>query len=66
MTWEGQAEITAAEILATSNSSAEEYLELIRARGIPISDEYLVEMEMRKDEGGTVYKYKWMKKPKNP
>ena len=66
MSWDGEAEITAAEILATSNSSAEEYLELIRARGIPVSPDYLVEMEMRKDENGTVYQYRWMKKPKTP
>ena len=66
MSWEGTAEITADEILATSNSSAEEYLQLIKERGIPISKDYLVEMEMRKDENGTVYLYRWMKKPNSP
>ena len=65
-TWEGKAEITSAEILATAGSSADSYLQLIRERGIPIGPDYLVEMELRKDDNGTVYKYKWMKKPKYP
>lgn len=62
MTWTGEAEITAVEILATAGKSVESYLELIRERGIPIGPEWLVEMEMRKDEGGTVYQYRWMRK----
>tara|TARA_R110000851_G_scaffold133381_3_gene268209 strand:- start:11196 stop:11396 length:201 start_codon:yes stop_codon:yes gene_type:complete len=60
--WEGEAEITGAEVAATSGKSAETYLQLIRDRGVPIDPDYLVEMEMRKDEKGTVYYYRWMRK----
>jgi len=62
MSWDGGAEITGEEILATSGKSAEAYLKLIHAHGVPIGPDYLVDMEMRKNEKGTVYYYRWMRK----
>ena len=66
MSWEGQAQITHEEILATAGSSSEEYLALIKQRGIPISPDYLVDMELIKDDGRVTYYYRWKKKPDIP
>lgn len=62
--WEGQAQMTKAEILATAGASAESYLQLIKDKGIPIGPAWLVEMELRKDGDDSVYYYRWMRKDK--
>jgi hypothetical protein len=62
--WEGQAQMTKTEILATAGASAESYLQLIKDKGIPIGPAWLVEMELRKDGDDSVYYYRWMRKDK--
>lgn len=54
MTWEGAAIVEYEEFLLP----ADEYLQIFKDRGIPISPDYLVETE----RCGTKFVYKWKRK----